>query len=614
LFSLKGVTGANGESGWPFRSVAVLSWLANYTKPSIVGQPLSERRRMDLITTSLLNEFSEEFEITELPENDRFELLASYITTKRHYTETFSPSDIVLGDNVQGIDAIAAIVNGVLVTEPDALAELVDAGADYLEVVFVFVQAKRSPTFEASQMGGFGYAVEQFFVPDSVLSKAPAIASAIAVMRGIYDKSSKFKRGNPALKLYYVTTGRWGEEAVLEERRRRVVADLMDTGSFSDVDFVPIGAPEIQRLYQQSRNAISRDFQFVNRQDVPEIPGVNEAYVGFVPAKQFLPIICDDAGEIVRSLFYDNVRDFQGYVEEGANDEMRKTLESDRRSRFVLMNNGITIITRNMTHTQSRFHIEDFQIVNGCQTSHVLFDQREKLDPTVHVPLRLIWTQDEDVIEDIIRATNKQTEIRADQFFALTEFGKQLEAYFQSVPESQRLYYERRSRQYDRLPIEKTRIVVQTNAVRAFAAMFLRDPHSTIRRYKSLSDRVGNDIFVAGHKPDPYYTAAFANYGLEFLWRNYKLDTKYKVARYQLLLAFGLLANPTPLPPFNSHKIEAYCQPIRALLSDIQKAGEMFGRAVEVIDKVAGEQFERDNIHTLTFTDNVIARCKELAG
>jgi hypothetical protein len=567
---------------------------------------------MDLITNSLLTEFSAEFEIEILPEDDRFERLAAYITAKRHYTETFSPDDIVLGGDVQGIDAVGAIVNGVLVTDLDGLDELASAGIDYMEVTFVFVQAKRSPTFDGSQMGNFGFAVEQFFVPNSLLSKNPAVACAIAVMRAIYDKSSKFKRGNPSLKLYYVTTGRWTNDPLLEERRQRVINDLMNTGSFSDVEFTPIGAPEIQKLYQQSRNAISREFQFPSRQDVPEIPGVKEAFVGFVPAKQFLPLICDDSGDIVRSLFYDNVRDFQGYVADGANDEMKKTLESETRSRFVLMNNGITIITRNMTHTGSRFHIEDFQIVNGCQTSHVLFDQRNNLDDTVHVPLRLIWTQDEQVIEDIIHATNKQTEIKADQFFAITEFGRRLEVYFKSMPEGQKLFYERRSRQYDRLPIEKTRIVVQTNAVRSFAAMFLQDPHSTIRRYKSLSDRVGKDIFLASHKPDPYYTAAYANYGLEYLWRNSKLDTSYKVARYQILLAFRLFANPAPLPQFNSHKIESYCEPICKKLADIQTAGEIFGRAVAVIDEVAGELFERDHIHTLTFTEKVIQRCKEL--
>lgn len=567
---------------------------------------------MDLITTSLLTEFSKEFSVSHRAEADRFEMLSAYITTKRHYTETFSPTDIVFGDNVQGIDAVATIVNGVLVTDSDVLDEMLASGADYLEVVFVFVQAKRSPTFEAAQMGSFGYSVEQFFTPGSEISKTPALASSIAVMRSLYSKSSKFKRGNPALRLYYVTTGRWENVPVLEERRQRIASDLSATGSFSTVEFTPIGAPDIHKLYQQSKNAIARDFAFVNRQDLPEIPGVNEAYFGFVPVSQFLPLVCDEDGEMVRSLFYDNVRDFQGFPEKGANDEMRKTLGSERRSRFVLMNNGITIITRNMTHTQSRFRIEDFQIVNGCQTSHVLYNQRENLDDSVYVPLRLIWTQDESVIEDIIRATNKQTEIKAEQFFAITEFGKQLETFFQSVPEIRRLYYERRSRQYDRLPIEKTRIVVQTNAVRAFAAMFLQVPHSTIRAYKSLSDRVGKDIFVAGHKPDSYYTAAYANYGLDFLWRNQKLDTSYKVARFQILLAFRLLANTEPPPQLNSHKIEGYCKQITDILSDAQLASDTFSRAVEIIEEIAGDRFERDKLHSLAFTENVIRRCKEL--
>jgi hypothetical protein len=38
-----------------------------------------------------------------------------------------------------------------------------------------------------------------------------------------------------------------------------------------------------------------------------------------------------------------------------------------------LMNNGVTIIARHLQPTGNRFHIEDFQIVNGCQTSLCCF-------------------------------------------------------------------------------------------------------------------------------------------------------------------------------------------------------------------------------------------------
>ena len=80
--------------------------------------------------------------------------------------------------------------------------------------------------------------------------------------------------------------------------------------------------------------------------------------------------------------------DWQGYND--VNSEIRSTLESPSKNRFVLMNNGLTIIARDLHPTGDKFRVEDYQIVNGCQTSHVLFDQRESLDDSVTIPIRLI--------------------------------------------------------------------------------------------------------------------------------------------------------------------------------------------------------------------------------
>jgi hypothetical protein len=94
---------------------------------------------------------------------------------------------------------------------------------------------------------------------------------------------------------------------------------------------------------------------------------------------------------------------------------------------FVLMNNGITLIARKLVPSGTRLSITDFQIVNGCQTSHVLFDNRGLLNDKVMVPVRIIGTDDENVINSIVRATNRQTEVKEDQFFALQEFPKQFD-------------------------------------------------------------------------------------------------------------------------------------------------------------------------------------------
>src|SRR5262249_46269886 len=149
-----------------------------------------------------------------------------------------------------------------------------------------------------------------------------------------------------------------------------------DTGMFDDVTFVAYGADDIMRLHTSTKNAVKRTFKFKEKVELPSIDGVHLAYVGYLPAKDFVKIISDEAGDgIVGGIFYDNVRDWQDYNE--VNSGIRKTVLSDQRERFVLMNNGITIISRGEPkQVGDTFTLENFQIVNGCQTSNVLFDQR----------------------------------------------------------------------------------------------------------------------------------------------------------------------------------------------------------------------------------------------
>jgi hypothetical protein len=148
---------------------------------------------MDRITKSLLDEFSREYGLDGLAEDVRFEHFASYVTVHRQYSETFAPSDVVLSESGgMGIDAIAIIVNGTLITDVDSFNELADE-AGYLDVAFIFVQADRSQTFEAAKMGNFGFAVIDFFKEKPQLPRSKQIQEAAELMAAIYNRSSKFK-------------------------------------------------------------------------------------------------------------------------------------------------------------------------------------------------------------------------------------------------------------------------------------------------------------------------------------------------------------------------------------------------------------------------------------
>ncbi|CAN7655652.1 AIPR family protein [Bosea sp. LjRoot90] len=557
---------------------------------------------MDRITEALLNEFSASFGIASEKEPDRFERFAAYLATRRHYSEaTFDPGDIVTGAGGDtGVDAIAIIVNNNVVTDVSEVDDLIEANG-YLDVTFVFTQAETSSNFDMQKIGHFGYGVSDFF-GDAKLPKNDSVLNFLSIMLYIYKNSSRFTRGNPSCYLYYITTGTWTNDTNLVTRSKAVEEDLTKTRLFSRVEFKSIGADEIQKLYNQTKNKIQREFEFARRNVVSGIGGVKEAHLGYMVATDFLKLICDEQDEIIESLFYENVRGWHGYNQ--INSEIKDTLSGDGKDRFVLMNNGVTIISREMRVTADHFTISDFQVVNGCQTSHVLYDNKDLLDDKVRIPIRIISTQDDDVMESIITATNRQTEVKQDQFFALRNFSKKLEAFFKAFSEDKALYYERRAHQYDSHPVEKTKIVGHQSLVRAVGAIILQEPHRTTRTYRLLAQQVGKDIFVDGDKLEPYYISAYALYRLEFLFRSRKIATKLKPARYLILLAAILKLDNKPLRPLNSNDVQKRANRI---MEQLWKDGDaILVEAAEIVAKAVGDANDRDAVRTEGATDAVL--------
>ena len=115
-----------------------------------------------------------------------------------------------------------------------------------------------------------------------------------------------------------------------------------------------------------------------------------------MPANDYLRLISDDSGNLIRGLFYDNVRDFQG--DNPVNKEIDHTIKTGSRDLFVLLNNGVTIVAERLSKTGDQFTIEDYQVVNGCQTSHVLFNNRSIITNSIQIPIKLIVSDNIEVV------------------------------------------------------------------------------------------------------------------------------------------------------------------------------------------------------------------------
>lgn len=397
---------------------------------------------MNVLIAGLLQSFCEKFEYDPVPEHKAFELLAVHSLYTPDLPDSFSLDDTMAGDETVGFDSIAIFANGDLITDLDEANAAVDQGKP-IDLSCFFLEAKTSSKFEREPILGFGQAVRQFFAASPALEESAMVADRRAAKDAFYASSALFRNRLPVLRLYYVTTGTLHpEDANIIGAARTEQDALLGTGLFEDVQIKLVGASDLHKAFVAATNRVEATLNFQRRVALPKIPGVDQAFIGVLPATEFIKLISTGDGEIRKSVFYDNVRDFQQW--NAVNDDIWETLTSPEADLFPVLNNGVTVVAQKVRAVADDVTVEDFQIVNGCQTSHVIFaaHTQDKIKSSVLVPMRLIVTEDELVASKITKATNNQTPIEEADLVALTDFQKELEAHYRGYADKQRLYYD----------------------------------------------------------------------------------------------------------------------------------------------------------------------------
>jgi hypothetical protein len=536
---------------------------------------------MDVVTQSLLKEFSESQKIDNLTQSEQFEAFINYIVVSDIYPEEFDFNIVSTGEGEFGIDGIAIIVNDAIVDDEEQLDDIIEHNP-VLQIQFLFVQAKTSSSFETGDLSKFFQAVLDFFKEKASFQQNDRILELQRIKNRLYDSAAKFVRGLPKIALYYATTGTWTEDKNLCAIRDGFLAQASSLHMFAATSFHPLDATKVQKLYFQTKNAFRVSINFGQNLSLPEIPNVRESYIGLLPISEYLKMITDEDGNVRRRLFFDNIRDFQG--DTPVNLSIAETLLSGSSIEFPLRNNGITIVTRKLQRVGPQFTLEDFQIVNGCQTSHVIAANSAKENQAIMIPIKIVATEDEEVTRQVIIASNQQNKVDQESFWALDPIHKSIEIYFESKIGDQRLYYERRPGQFNTIAgIEKVRIVTKDFLLKMYASVFLEQPNQVGRYYKDLTPLIGKEIFSPNHEVHSYYTAAYIAYRLEFMFRNRRMDSEWKPFRFQLAMAARLvLERDLELDP-KQKRSQAYCTAIDAVMSDPDKAQAVFEKGTKAI-------------------------------
>lgn len=569
---------------------------------------------MDRITKSLLEDFKNTQEINQTPDDEAFEHFCNYSIISNQYSKTFDFTSISTGGGADtGIDGIGIIVNGHLLDNEEEIKEFLDNNG-YIEATFVFIQSKTSSSFEGSEILKFYHGVIDFFSESPSLPRNEEITKFSELANSVFKNAAKFRR-NPNIKVFYITTGGVSSDQYITGIVETHKKSLSDLNLFEQIEVELLGAKEIGKLYRKAQNPISSTFIFSDKVTLPSIEGVIEAHYGVLPFKEFKKILIDENDSLL-NVFDDNVRDYQG-GQNMVNSEISETLRSDNPSLFSVLNNGVTVVADSIKTTANSITITDYQIVNGCQTSNVLFENRNNdgIDK-IYIPLRLIVTQKAEVKSCITISTNNQTAIKKEQLSAMSDFQKNLELYYTSRMKEKGLYYERRAKQYAAdTSIVKRRIITIANQVKSYSSMFRKDPHMVTTYYGKTIQNMGeknSGLCEPDHQFAPYYMAGLAYYKLDSLFLSGSIDKKFKKVRFYMLMLALMISTDQPPPPMNSQKkTESFCNPIIKKLLDEASCLRVFEKAAEIIERSGAAIEDKQSLKSKPMTETIIAEFKE---
>lgn len=544
----------------------------------------------DSIVNSYFNKFLKDQNLSDKNESKNFEKFINYICLAAKNINNFNLVPSCVGDcNDLGIDGIAISINNKFIWSIGDLDEIIDKGIEF-SVEFFFIQSKMSESFECKSIASFGNGVVNMFKHKNELKKIMnlAILEKYNMIKKIIDNYEYIK--SKKCVLYYVTLGKYKEDDNLILTKSDIKDSILNLDMFEDKDIeIHIEDREfIRKQYELTRFNNTATFELNSKIEIPYTEKIDEAYLTIMSIKQYLEIVTDRDGELKKGIFHENVRDFMGIEDNEVNSEIVKTLFSDDREKFGFLNNGVTIVGKSLSKCYGKYTIRNFNIVNGCQTTHVLQKNSNRITDTMWISVKIVITQDSDTIDNITKGTNNQTVVGKYQFLSRTEYQKGLESFYNTYNKYTKLYYERRMGQYrGNREAESIKIVNLENQIRCFASVFLKEPHTASRNIGKLYTEVNKKLFAENHRYILYYTSALIDYKLEKLFINGDIDNIYYKYKYHMETIISHIAMKNfRIHPFNSKRMDQYCEMLIEIVEDELKFDELWKKAKICIDKV----------------------------
>ncbi len=551
---------------------------------------------MHIILKNHVEELAQDFEYADLQASKQFERFCNYCVVSKFFFGRFSPAVVTSEEDDASIDGLAVVVDGDLITTADDATEVFKTYKTNLAVDIIFNQVKSGETFRKEEIANFKIGLEDFLSLAPKLPNGKFNLEAIQILKIVLANLKKVRNRRPNCHVFYCTSGVYSAEREIKASFEIIERFLVGTEFFTVVSVTPLGRSELIRLYAQLSEKNEAKLQLMDYFGMPAMPGIPQSYVAIVNARKFVEALIEDSdGNLRESVFEENVRSFLGNKND-VNAAIQETLKNgDKKPLFSVLNNGITIVAPELTLTPNtkELHLTNYQIINGCQTSSTLQENKLLLTDSVNVVVKIIESPENDASSDIIAATNSQSDIPKEAFFGLRGKAKLVQKYFKAQnsiasPENF-VYFERRQGEYKHSGFQSTRIFDVREVARCYAAMFLDLPHNAARYVATIFSANGDNLFREEDHESYYYVACLALYKYQTLINGRKSNAQnYIKFRWHIIQLFKWMCTGSiETPPPNSKKAQAYATKlIDALNSENRSYIKTFERCQKIVDEV----------------------------
>jgi hypothetical protein len=491
---------------------------------------------------SKLNVFAQKFGIdrNSVPIEDFFEAFSNYVIISNLLEEDFEIINKISTGKSKGIDGIGIIINNKLITAESDLAKIGEN--EKLHMNFCFIQSTTLSSFDNKKFQSFIDEVVNFLIEENRIDPFSEI-----IFKRLFNEENDYLdrlKETPKIHIYF-SSGRTNHTVSIAdlETEKKKISERTELQNKFILEGIHIWQENDLGLnFDKIDKFLEVPIKFHKSKQLDEKEAVSFSLISSLKFGELRKLIEKD-GILREKLFLENPR---SVIENSTvNDKIKETLSSTVfRDYFLYLNNGLTILCDEIKRHEVKedvFYLTFPRIINGCQTTHMLFDFHEANPNTIddlEVFVKVIATENKDLKKEIIFATNNQNSIDKD-LQALNEFHAKLEEYFQGN-EHFEIFYERLRGQHTKINPPYKKIDIE-NMAKVYVSVILRSPHEMkSNAIKKIENYQLKGQLFRGENYSDYYLSAILFYYLNNFLANSIINLSTQTMDMHLLMACDL--------------------------------------------------------------------------